>query len=747
MLRNDYLETIFVIFCNSVRPLNLNKEKAPYSRRIRDRLTFKNSYLLAFLYLFMLLFLASADSWAADPFQQASDGQGLVSIEAEHYHSHTPQGGHEWLAASQAGYSGEGALEAYPADRTSVATGYASTTPRLDYQVEFVTTGTHYIWVRGFGPSTASDSLHVGLNGAEVSSADNLAGFSPTKQWVWSNQRQSTGAVRTLNITSVGVHTINVWMRESGMVVDKLVLTKDASYVPSGPGPAESPRSGDGLPTVATPTITPHGGTFTGSVTVALATETSDAVIYYTLNGSDPTPSSTLYSSPFELTASATVKARAFRGGYNDSALASAAFQVVSSNMLHYWKLDETGGSVYQDLMGAVNARCSADCPDSVMGLVRRAQEFNGTANELNVANAGSLDWASNANFSIEFWINKDAACLGREAVIGRHDPETQLHWWIGCEDGKAAFYLFDKSGNGPAQGLVGTKDIADGAWHHIVAIRDNAKGKNRLYVDGIEEASVAASYSNGFDAATAELNVGWLNDSSWDYHFAGIIDEVAIHNEALSNSVISRHYMDGTIGLQHGYWGCGSTFRIMPLGDSNTQRRGYRPKLYFDLANANYDVNFVGSMSDTSGSHDRNHEGHSGWTPAGIAASLYDWLVANPPQVVLLHIGTNELDIFGVEDILNVVDSYSTDITVVLARIINRATYHQPTTDFNAAVAAMAQARISNGDKILIVNHESALIYPNDMEDELHPNSTGFAKMAVVWFDGLTAFLPACGE
>ena len=416
----------------------MNKKKAPYSRCISDRLAFRKGYLLAFFYLFMLFFLASADSWAAEPFQQATGGSGLVSIEAEHYHSHTPQGGHEWLAVSQAGYSGEGALEAYPADRTSVHTGYASTAPRLDYQVEFVTTGTHYIWVRGFGPSTASDSLHVGLNGAEVSSADNIAGFSPTKQWVWSNQRQSTGAVRTLNITSPGVHTINVWMRESGMVFDKLVLTKDASYVPTGVGPAESPRG---------------------------------------------------------------------------------------------------------------------------------------------------------------------------------------------------------------------------------------------------------------------ELS------------------------------------------------GCGPTFRIMPLGDSITQRRGYRPKLYSDLVNANYNVDFVGSVSDTSGSHDRDHEGHSGWTPAGIAASLYDWLVANPPEVVLLHIGTNELDVFGVEDILNVIDSYSTDITVVLARIINRATYHQPTTEFNAAVAAMAQARIRNGDKILMVDHESALSYPNDMEDELHPNSTGFAKMAVVWFNGLTAFLPACGE
>src|SRR5262249_39256904 len=78
--------------------------------------------------------------------------------------------------------------------------------------------------------------------------------------------------------------------------------------------------------TVATPTITPNGGTFSNSISVSLQSATSGGAIFYTMDGSTPTQSSTLYGGAMTLTSNATVKAAAFKSGYNPSAVVSATF-------------------------------------------------------------------------------------------------------------------------------------------------------------------------------------------------------------------------------------------------------------------------------------------------------------------------------------------------------------------------------------------------------------------------------------
>ena len=87
-------------------------------------------------------------------------------------------------------------------------------------------------------------------------------------------------------------------------------------FDPPGPTPT----------TVAAPTITPNGGTFSGPTTVALATTTPGATIRYTLDGSEPNAASTLYSAPFTITISSTISAKAFKAGMADSPVASAPF-------------------------------------------------------------------------------------------------------------------------------------------------------------------------------------------------------------------------------------------------------------------------------------------------------------------------------------------------------------------------------------------------------------------------------------
>ena len=75
--------------------------------------------------------------------------------------------------------------------------------------------------------------MHVGLDGQEVASSSNID-IPSNSGWAWSN------GTHTINVTSTGEHTINVWMREDGTCFDKFVLTPDPDFAPSGAGPAES---------------------------------------------------------------------------------------------------------------------------------------------------------------------------------------------------------------------------------------------------------------------------------------------------------------------------------------------------------------------------------------------------------------------------------------------------------------------------------------------------------------------------
>ena len=76
------------------------------------------------------------------------------------------------------------------------------------------------------------------------------------------------------------------------------------------------------------PVITPNGGSYFDSVQVTLSSASPVGSIYYTTDGSTPTSSSTLYSAPFTLTASAVVSAIVIGPGIQTSAVSTASFTV-----------------------------------------------------------------------------------------------------------------------------------------------------------------------------------------------------------------------------------------------------------------------------------------------------------------------------------------------------------------------------------------------------------------------------------
>lgn len=216
---------------------------------------------------------------------------------------------------------------------------------------------------------------------------------------------------------------------------------------------------------------------------------------------------------------------------------------------------------------------------------------------------------------------------------------------------------------------------------------------------------------------------------------------------------------------------------RIMPLGDSITSgmgpknssgdhiNNGYRRELYFLLKHAYFNIDFVGSKNggDISNGFDPDHEGYPGWTAKPrtnnnhrsikelLSDSNKNILGNAKPDIVLLHIGTNDFNtnppptpvsvVDAVEDIVNLIQGYNNNITVFLARIINTKANDTNISDYNNELST----RFQNRNNIILVDMEkdangANLLSSNDYSDGTHPNVTGYAKMAEKWFNALVS-------
>lgn len=203
---------------------------------------------------------------------------------------------------------------------------------------------------------------------------------------------------------------------------------------------------------------------------------------------------------------------------------------------------------------------------------------------------------------------------------------------------------------------------------------------------------------------------------------------------------------------------------RIMPLGDSITASPGcWRAILWHDLQTNGYtNVDFVGSIlgngCNYGYSYDPDNEGHAGYLATNIANQnqLPGWLSAAKPDVVLMHLGTNDVwnnlptntILAAYTKLVGQMRASNPKMTILVAQILPMApsgcgTCPGGVVALDQAIPGWAAGLTTTQSPIVVVDQYTGFNDATDtIGDGVHPNDTGFRKMAARWYPPLAHVL-----
>ena len=206
-----------------------------------------------------------------------------------------------------------------------------------------------------------------------------------------------------------------------------------------------------------------------------------------------------------------------------------------------------------------------------------------------------------------------------------------------------------------------------------------------------------------------------------------------------------------------------------MPLGDSLTGfPDSYRGPLYRALKQKHFNIDFVGSISQPpTGGGDPDSNGWGGYrigpdvikdfngAPADLADHLAEWFKANPPDVVLLMIGTNDLAAGGevtraapakLKALIERAQQLAPNADLLVGDVPPYAAQFDGSPDQNAINKAGEAAAASPDDLILHVpvfkRLHDTIDTDKDYVDGIHFTPSGGEKLAFAWLPELDLVL-----
>lgn len=205
-------------------------------------------------------------------------------------------------------------------------------------------------------------------------------------------------------------------------------------------------------------------------------------------------------------------------------------------------------------------------------------------------------------------------------------------------------------------------------------------------------------------------------------------------------------------------------SLKVMPFGDSitygvigsstDTESGGYRTILQERLDAFGVHVDMVGPMQNGPATIDRDHAGYRGYTINQLDQIDAALIAAQKPDAILLIAGTNDSAkdnsttmIADLRKLIVSMTDAAPDATVFVGSVppVRVGTQSQTRADrveaYNDKMPALISELAAGGRKVVFVDMrdlEVADISAPPIDSGLHPNLTGYGKIADHWIDAL---------
>ena len=228
------------------------------------------------------------------------------------------------------------------------------------------------------------------------------------------------------------------------------------------------------------------------------------------------------------------------------SILALFLSSTASAELVGWWKLDETSGTLAQDSSGnGLNGTCQGDVAWAA-GKVGGAWQGDGTGDHIRVPNNPKL-MIQNA-ITVSVWLNHQAAPA--DQVICK-STGTGTGWQSNYAirlDNEGPRRVNWRGRNVANQSLTSTGLLPQNEWAHVACTFDIAAGLNRIYINGVLDSENASTLA--LNPGDGDLFIGAdqypANTARW--WFQGMLDDVRIYDEALTLEQIAVVMRGGTL-------------------------------------------------------------------------------------------------------------------------------------------------------------------------------------------------------